>query len=171
MGAVATGTPLALAGTASAAPESAWDKLAQCESGGNWSINTGNGYYGGIQFNASTWRAFGGAACRTRRASPSRSPSPSAPSPPRAGTPGRPAPARWACVAHAADARQDGRPGGQEGLGPREGRPDDVVRGRRLHRQARRHPQQDRQGARHVGGGTVAANGLSNAHVLKVGLS
>ena len=60
MGAVATGTPLALAGTASAAPESAWDKLAQCESGGNWSINTGNGYYGGIQFNASTWHAFGG---------------------------------------------------------------------------------------------------------------
>ncbi len=52
--------PLALAGTASAAPESAWDKLAQCESGGNWSINSGNGYYGGIQFNASTWHAFGG---------------------------------------------------------------------------------------------------------------
>ena len=43
-----------------AAPESAWDKLAQCESGGNWKINTGNGYYGGIQFNASTWRAYGG---------------------------------------------------------------------------------------------------------------
>ena len=60
VGAVATGAPLALAGTASAAPESAWDKLAQCESGGNWSINTGNGYYGGIQFNASTWHAFGG---------------------------------------------------------------------------------------------------------------
>jgi LysM repeat protein len=60
VGAVAAGTPLALAGTASAAPESAWDKLAQCESGGNWRINTGNGYYGGIQFNASTWRAYGG---------------------------------------------------------------------------------------------------------------
>jgi LysM repeat protein len=60
VGAVATGAPLALAGTASAAPQSAWDKLAQCESGGNWSINTGNGYYGGIQFNASTWRAYGG---------------------------------------------------------------------------------------------------------------
>jgi hypothetical protein len=58
--AVAAGTPVALAGTASAAPESAWDKLAQCESGGNWNINTGNGYYGGIQFNASTWRAYGG---------------------------------------------------------------------------------------------------------------
>ena len=60
VGAVATGAPLALAGTASAAPQSAWDKLAQCESGGNWSINTGNGYYGGIQFNAQTWRAYGG---------------------------------------------------------------------------------------------------------------
>jgi LysM repeat protein len=60
VGAVATGAPLALAGTASAAPESAWDKLAQCESGGNWSINSGNGYYGGIQFNPRTWRAFGG---------------------------------------------------------------------------------------------------------------
>ena len=60
VGAVATGAPLALAGTASAAPDSAWDKLAQCESGGNWNINTGNGYYGGIQFNARTWRAFGG---------------------------------------------------------------------------------------------------------------
>ena len=61
VGAVATGAPLALAGTASAAPDSAWDKLARCESGGNWSINTGNGYYGGIQFNASTWHAYGGA--------------------------------------------------------------------------------------------------------------
>ena len=37
-----------------------WDRLAQCESGGNWSINTGNGYYGGLQFLASTWRANGG---------------------------------------------------------------------------------------------------------------
>ncbi|SDQ67452.1 resuscitation-promoting factor [Quadrisphaera sp. DSM 44207] len=37
-----------------------WDKIAQCESGGNWSINTGNGYSGGLQFSASTWRAHGG---------------------------------------------------------------------------------------------------------------
>jgi resuscitation-promoting factor RpfB len=37
-----------------------WDRLAQCESGGNWSINTGNGYYGGLQFNLETWRAYGG---------------------------------------------------------------------------------------------------------------
>jgi resuscitation-promoting factor RpfB len=37
-----------------------WDRLAQCESGGNWAINTGNGYYGGLQFNLSTWRSNGG---------------------------------------------------------------------------------------------------------------
>jgi len=37
-----------------------WDAVAQCESGGNWSINTGNGYYGGLQFSASTWSGFGG---------------------------------------------------------------------------------------------------------------
>jgi nucleoid-associated protein YgaU len=60
VGAVAAGTPLVLAGTASAAPESAWDQLAQCESGGNWNASTGNGYYGGIQFNAKTWHSFGG---------------------------------------------------------------------------------------------------------------
>lgn len=45
---------------ATAAPDSDWDRLAQCESGGNWHINTGNGYYGGLQFSASTWNAFGG---------------------------------------------------------------------------------------------------------------
>ncbi|MFC6154188.1 resuscitation-promoting factor [Nocardioides yefusunii] len=37
-----------------------WDQLAKCESGGNWSINTGNGYYGGLQFSPSSWRAVGG---------------------------------------------------------------------------------------------------------------
>jgi resuscitation-promoting factor RpfB len=37
-----------------------WDQLAQCESGGNWAINTGNGYYGGLQFNLQTWRGYGG---------------------------------------------------------------------------------------------------------------
>ena len=39
---------------------SVWDSLAQCESGGDWSINTGNGFYGGLQFTASTWAAYGG---------------------------------------------------------------------------------------------------------------
>jgi hypothetical protein len=37
-----------------------WDQLAQCESGGNWAINTGNGYYGGLQFSYGTWLGYGG---------------------------------------------------------------------------------------------------------------
>ena len=49
-----------LAGPASAAGPNNWDAVAQCESGGNWAINTGNGYYGGLQFSQSTWAAFGG---------------------------------------------------------------------------------------------------------------
>ena len=40
--------------------DSVWDALAQCESGGNWSINTGNGYYGGLQFSYGTWHDYGG---------------------------------------------------------------------------------------------------------------
>ncbi len=52
--------PVALgAGTANADSVN-WDAVAACESGGNWSINTGNGYYGGLQFNMGTWRAHGG---------------------------------------------------------------------------------------------------------------
>jgi len=39
-----------------------WSGVAQCESGGNWSINTGNGYYGGLQFNLGTWAAYGGSS-------------------------------------------------------------------------------------------------------------
>jgi nucleoid-associated protein YgaU len=53
---------LASGGTADAATPDQWDKLAKCESGGNWGTNTGNGYYGGLQFSASTWRAYGGGA-------------------------------------------------------------------------------------------------------------
>ena len=41
-------------------PYGVWDRLAQCESGGNWHINTGNGYYGGLQFSLGTWRGYGG---------------------------------------------------------------------------------------------------------------
>ncbi|MGX5656371.1 transglycosylase family protein [Geodermatophilus nigrescens] len=48
------------AGPASAAAPNDWDAVAACESSGNWSINTGNGYYGGLQFSQSTWEAFGG---------------------------------------------------------------------------------------------------------------
>ena len=51
---------LALAPAANAAPDSDWDRLAQCEAGGNWGINTGNGYHGGLQFSPSTWAAYGG---------------------------------------------------------------------------------------------------------------
>jgi resuscitation-promoting factor RpfA len=58
----AIAAPLMVSGTASAATASEWDAVAQCESGGNWSINTGNGYYGGLQFSASTWAAYGGTA-------------------------------------------------------------------------------------------------------------
>lgn len=43
------------------ANSSVWDRVARCESGGNWSINTGNGFYGGLQFTVSSWRAAGGA--------------------------------------------------------------------------------------------------------------
>ena len=52
----------ALLGPASAAQASSvnWDAVAQCESGGNWSINTGNGFYGGLQFTKGTWKAYGG---------------------------------------------------------------------------------------------------------------
>ena len=56
--AVAVGGSVALAAPAQAS--TVWDAVAQCESGGNWSINTGNGYYGGLKFSASTWKAFGG---------------------------------------------------------------------------------------------------------------
>lgn len=67
---------IALTATAAAAPApsratsipsgSVWDRLAQCESGGNWAINTGNGFYGGIQFDAGTWTGYGGQAFAAR---------------------------------------------------------------------------------------------------------
>jgi len=46
--------------TSFASGSTVWDSLARCESGGNWAINTGNGYYGGLQFNLGTWQAYGG---------------------------------------------------------------------------------------------------------------
>ena len=72
-GAVALGAPVALAESAQAGTGGRWDRIAQCESSGKWSTNAGNGYYGGLQFSARTWKAFGGAACRTAPAGPSRS--------------------------------------------------------------------------------------------------
>ncbi|MFJ4782164.1 transglycosylase family protein [Streptomyces sp. NPDC088794] len=59
-GSVGMAIPLIGAGTAHAADVSTWNKVAACESSGNWSINTGNGYYGGLQFTRSTWAAYGG---------------------------------------------------------------------------------------------------------------
>ncbi|MFG2192468.1 transglycosylase family protein [Streptomyces sp. NPDC048639] len=62
-GAALIAAPLALlaaAGPAGAADTGVWDRIAACESGGNWHINTGNGYYGGLQFAGTTWSAYGG---------------------------------------------------------------------------------------------------------------
>src|SRR3954465_42154 len=59
-GAVIGGGSLALAGHAGAATDGEWDKVASCESGGNWAINTGNGYQGGLQFSPGTWASHGG---------------------------------------------------------------------------------------------------------------
>ena len=52
--------PLIGLSSAHAASPGVWDKVANCESSGNWKINTGNGYYGGLQFTSSTWKAYGG---------------------------------------------------------------------------------------------------------------
>jgi hypothetical protein len=52
--------PIALGAGVANADSVNWDAIAQCESGGNWAINTGNGYYGGLQFSPSTWAANGG---------------------------------------------------------------------------------------------------------------
>jgi murein DD-endopeptidase MepM/ murein hydrolase activator NlpD len=62
------GLALPLIGLSSAHAESAgvWDKVAHCESSGNWHVNSGNGYYGGLQFAASTWKSFGGAVYASR---------------------------------------------------------------------------------------------------------
>lgn len=57
---VAGAAALGGASQAMAAPDSDWDALAQCESGGNWQTNTGNGYYGGLQFAQGTWESHGG---------------------------------------------------------------------------------------------------------------
>ncbi|MFH8753538.1 transglycosylase family protein [Streptomyces rimosus] len=68
--------PLALvaatAGPAQAADAGVWDRIARCESGGNWHINTGNGFSGGLQFTHGTWRAHGGTAYAPTAAQASR---------------------------------------------------------------------------------------------------
>ncbi|MFE0105380.1 transglycosylase family protein [Streptomyces sp. NPDC059009] len=75
IGGAALLAPLALLvapGHAGAADNGVWDRIARCESGGNWHINTGNGYYGGLQFSAGTWRAYGGTAYAPTAAQASR---------------------------------------------------------------------------------------------------
>lgn len=65
--------PFAMTLPANAASESTWDAVAQCESGGDWSINTGNGYYGGLQFSQSTWAAYGGTSYASNASQASKS--------------------------------------------------------------------------------------------------
>jgi hypothetical protein len=72
LGALAIGGAVTLSGISLGGPEATaatnrtWNRLAQCESGGNWHINTGNGYYGGLQFSSSTWLGYGGGKYASR---------------------------------------------------------------------------------------------------------
>jgi resuscitation-promoting factor RpfA len=74
VGTAALGTALALGATPAQAAEHDWTGVARCESSGNWHINTGNGYYGGLQFSSSTWLGYGGGqyASRADLASPAQ---------------------------------------------------------------------------------------------------
>ena len=85
---------------ADAAPISDWERLAECEAGGDWSINTGNGFSGGLQFTNSTWHAFGGGqfapAAHTRQPSRSRFGLQNAPWLAKDGALGLHAPPSWA---------------------------------------------------------------------------
>jgi resuscitation-promoting factor RpfB len=63
---VRTAAPAASAAAPPVSGAAVWDRLAQCESGGNWAINTGNGYYGGLQFGLGTWAGYGGTAYASR---------------------------------------------------------------------------------------------------------
>ena len=63
VGIAVAGSAIFISGLGLSAPaqaRSVWDSVAACESGGNWSINTGNGYYGGLQFDLGTWTSNGG---------------------------------------------------------------------------------------------------------------
>ncbi|GAA1426323.1 hypothetical protein GCM10009616_00560 [Microlunatus lacustris] len=57
---------VSLATPPASAASTVWDKVARCESGGNWKINTGNGYHGGLQFSGRTWKGFGGGKYASR---------------------------------------------------------------------------------------------------------
>lgn len=58
--------PMALSTATANADSVNWDAIAECESGGNWSTNTGNGFYGGLQFWQPTWVDFGGTSFAPR---------------------------------------------------------------------------------------------------------
>lgn len=60
IGAALAAVPMLLSTATAGADSLNWDAVAQCESGGNWSTNTGNGHYGGLQFKQATWAAHGG---------------------------------------------------------------------------------------------------------------
>lgn len=60
LGAATLAPVVALGSPAGAASERTWDRLARCESGGRWHIDTGNGYFGGLQISKSTWDGYGG---------------------------------------------------------------------------------------------------------------
>ena len=64
--AVGLGATVGVGTTSASAADHDWSGVAQCESGGNWSINSGNGYYGGLQFSQGTWAAYGGTAYAAR---------------------------------------------------------------------------------------------------------
>jgi len=66
VGATAAMTAIVPAAAAHAATSDQWDRVAQCESSGNWAANTGNGYYGGLQFTQSTWEGYGGTSYAPR---------------------------------------------------------------------------------------------------------
>ena len=72
-GATAVAIPLVGMTAANAATDAQWDRVAQCESSGNWHINTGNGFYGGLQFTESTWLGYGGGEYASRADLASRS--------------------------------------------------------------------------------------------------
>jgi hypothetical protein len=64
---LAIGAPVSsMLSSADAATSRTWNRLANCESGGNWHINTGNGFYGGLQFAAGTWIGYGGGRFASR---------------------------------------------------------------------------------------------------------
>ena len=58
--------PVIASGPAQAATDHTWNRLANCESGKRWHINTGNGYYGGLQFSSSTWKSYRGGKFASR---------------------------------------------------------------------------------------------------------